>query len=917
MYSHNRKSAKRQFVVTRQILHFAAFFWGTIGYVNTATAEVTVEAYAGAQMGVGKVTLELSPSDAAAALGDYRFSIDEQADRAVYPAGQIPRDRKILRNLLGIQPSGTLTYYFLFLGDAPLKLRIYAPDQLQLDVTPQRNREKYATLLDQWWEEYLNSYKRVHDRAEFPLGPQTYLTAMWSARLGRPMPQLDGQLLRDQAKGGVSAGVLLADEAYRATVLRDLMLNQAAPNRDKNDHPLPSATVPVASAVAPQGEIEVDPIASHVPAECFYVRFGTFNNYLWFRSFMKRWQGDLGNMLVLRSIHRDAAAGVTTQLCLQGSGMSELLGPQLIDDVAIVGMDPYLREGAAIGVMFHAKNSFLLSTGFAQKRKAAVAAHQRATEQLIDIAGHKVSFVSSPDGVLHSYYAMDGQFHLITTSRIMVKRFYEAGSGERPLAAAADFVVARESVGVTRNDSVFAHLSSAFLTQLVSPAYRIEFLRRLQRAEAKRCVVLAELAAEQERFASESIDDLIFGGYLSPAVRHALQRDLAVGPIADSLPTACSTTELESYAQFVDNTTAEVGALVPITVAIHRNRLPANSPPSGRSVPNGVERIGMELYLQRYSATNLASAAKKLGSPSPIRLAPIADDVASAEVVLSGTPGSREPLHLFAGLCDTQIPWGVSGGALRIVSSISDSVDGYVGAWPRPEMLERVLGRPRGPYDNDGIAQAGGTGRLLGLWTSRVGDFLLFSFKRHVLSHVGNQLAMVDAARPAQAWLTVRDIAGTKYEQAASAFGYARARQTSASGSRFMNSLVEQLHVEPSRAKELANELVVGELICPLGGEYVLVEVPGGVRAWTSSAASPSNRFVLTEIPGDYQFPLLEWFRGVSAELLRGDDSLHLSAELIISDTRPAEGPSRDQPPGPNQAEQPAPAEQLPAPSGP
>ena len=47
-------------------------------------------------------------------------------------------------------------------------------------------------------------------------------------------------------------------------------------------------------------------IAAHVPVECFYLRFGSFTNYLWFRDFLDHWQGDLGNMIVLRSIDRGA-----------------------------------------------------------------------------------------------------------------------------------------------------------------------------------------------------------------------------------------------------------------------------------------------------------------------------------------------------------------------------------------------------------------------------------------------------------------------------------------------------------------------------------------------------------------------------------------------------------------------------------
>lgn len=913
----------RQFAATGRILASSVIFFATCCLSSSAQAEVQVEAFAGAQMGVGRVTIDLPAGDSTSSVGDDRFTLREQSGRVLYPAAHRERERKILRRVLGIETPRELTIYFLFLGDAPLELDVYTPERVSLTVNPQRNNETYANLLNDWWEQYLRLYQRVHDTAEYPVGTQTYLTAMCASRLGREMPNLEGQLLRDQGKGGTTTGQILSDEAYRASVLRDLMLDRWAaespsqPNQEPPaaNLPLPSARLPVTTANPPANDAEIvlEPMASHVPAECFYVRFGTFSNYLWFRDFMKRWQGDLGNMLVLRSVRRNAATELSTRLCLKESTMGDMLGPQVIEDVAIVGMDPYIREGAAIGVLFQAKNSFLLSASFAQSRRNAVANHPRATDEQVEVAGQAVSFVSSPDGVLHSYYATDGQYHLVTTSRAMVERFYAAGKGEDPLSGVADFLAARQSIGIDRDDTVFVHLSAAFLSNLTSPAYRIELQRRLRAAEATKCVQLGTLVAAQEGFANESLDDLVHGGYLSESVVEATKLATADSPLADNLPTSCTPGEQRAYLQFVEATIEEAGALVPVTASVHRQPLPGGD----------AEQINVELNLQRYSTTNLAAWAKKLAAPAQIRLAPIAGDLISGEVVLQGMAGSGEAVHLFGGLRDGFVPLDLRGGSVSFATSALRAVEGYVGAWPKPQMLERLLGRPRGPFDNQGIAPAGGVGGLLDLWIRRADDFLLFSFKRNVLAEVGNQLAMVDAARPAQGWLTVHDLVGTQYEQVAAAYGYARSRQTSASASRFMNSLVEQLNTDPATANQLASELTGGEFVCPLGGEYVLVEVPGGVQAWTSSAMSPSNRFLLTEIPADYRFPVLEWFRGMTVELVRGEDSLQLAAQIVVSETRPAAlaPPTAGPPPGevaPPPEPQPSTAtapEELPAPA--
>ena len=50
------------------------------------------------------------------------------------------------------------------------------------------------------------------------------------------------------------------------------------------------------------GNVTIEPLANRVPAECFYVRFGNFNNYLWFHDTLDRWAGDLKNLFNRRGL---------------------------------------------------------------------------------------------------------------------------------------------------------------------------------------------------------------------------------------------------------------------------------------------------------------------------------------------------------------------------------------------------------------------------------------------------------------------------------------------------------------------------------------------------------------------------------------------------------------------------------------
>jgi hypothetical protein len=213
-------------------------------------------------------------------------------------------------------------------------------------------------------------------------------------------------------------------------------------------------------------------------------------------------------------------------------------------------------------------------------------------------------------------------------------------------------------------------------------------------------------------------------------------------------------------------------------------------------------------------------------------------------------------------------------------------------------LLDRFLGGAIGPPDSDGIARHEG---WFNTWQQRHDDFFLFSFQRDVLLEVGPQLAMVEAERPAQIRLRIDDLHDKQIATGVNGVGYMRARQASASASRFMNSLTAQLHVPPNQARDVAEGLVGGHFVDPLGGKYELLEegerasvrgdneradellpAPGARRLWASTAVTPQNRFLLTEIPADYEMPLMEWFRGLNLEVARVDsaDALTLHAEL-------------------------------------
>ncbi|HEX3600470.1 MAG TPA: hypothetical protein VHU84_10035 [Lacipirellulaceae bacterium] len=911
---------------------------------TTASAADHVEAYRGEPFGIGRVTIDLAPGASSAPTVDDRIVLDEAHGRVLYPVMKNGSARRLLRDFLGIETPGRATFLFMFRGDEPLDLVAYTPTPQHLTAQPADNAQKFNDLLGEWWNATSDHYAQVFRQAAYPVVVDNYLTATWARRLNREMPEPKRYLFQRFGIGAPWISQLMANEAYQTQVERDLLTEPVRANdRELVSLPIPPSSLPTPPSALPAPlPSTVEPLAAHVPEECFYLRFGNFTNYLWFRDFMRHWQGDLGNMLVVESVDRNISERLQQQIAVGETKIARVMGPTVVKDVAFIGLDAYLRDGAAMGILFQANNSGLLKNNLNGQRQDAKSKHSDAVEENIQIAGHDVSYIHTPDGRLRSYYAVDGDFHFVASSRVLIERFLQAGAGDRSLAASADFQDCRDAIPLTRDDTIFLFASAPFLQNLASPHYRVELDRRLRSVGEMRAIQLASLAAAAEAQPAKSIEDLIAAELLpagfgerhdgsklvfSPsgpgqgegavvatsAYRDSLRGDAGwMTPIPDMPVDKITTAEARHLAKFEQDLHSTVGSFAPVCAAVKRTDSTAHK---------GWDHIAADVRVARYSQTPVAKWPAMLGEAQTNRVAPIEGDAVSLEIVL-GALG--DPVHLFGGIRDFNSPLVVRQGEVQTAGSITDSIRAYIGGWPKPHLIDRFVGSPKGPLDADGIARTGG---LFDLWFRRADDFFLFSFKRDVLLEVGRQLAVIPAERPAQIRLHIDDLTNKQIATTVNGFGYSRARDTSASASRFMNSLSTQLHVAPEDARALGENLVGGKFACPLGGKYVLVDPstpfnrdaqrsapttdtlpppadgavasatvdsPGVHKLWVSTAPPAENRFLLTVIPADYQMPLMTWFRGLTADVARMNDELWLNAQLdmVHIEVGPPEDPA-------------------------
>lgn len=854
---------------------------------HSCHAAPSIEAYAGEPFGVGKVTIDVLRGEPSIPLSDERFTIWQETGRAMYPVVKQEPGKRLLRRVLSIESPRKVAVYFLFQGDEPFDLSVFSPMEQAVRIQPQQNGQLHRRLLDQWWKEYSGRWNRLCSDPQFPPMAENFLVASLARRLDLDLAASEQGLFASKRSKTSALGELFANEAHLLKLDRERVFHASEP--DEARVPVPEATAwPDLDIDVQQFEgVELEPIATHAPEECFYLRFGKFLNYLWFRDLSEKWQGDLQNMVLRRAINRAADERTQQQLSLKYNAMAKILGPQVVNDLAIIGLDTQTTHGAAIGVLMHAKNNFLLNQDMMRQRRRSLGTFNDAEESTVEIAGVKVSLVATPGGEVRSYYAQQGDFHLVSTSETLVRRFIEAGQGERALAALPSFLQARSRLPIAQDDTVFVFVPERFFENLCSPHCFIENSRRIKSAREPLLLELAGLTAETENSLN---DDLMASGILPIGFGQRTDGSTldAIGgtlvdsvrgtpgffaPIADVDVVDASSEEASAYSNFISRFQKEIGRMPPVAVAVKRQ------PFEGDKVT-----ITFDVLVQPTTGTKVEKLKEWLGEAAPQKLQPVEGNIASLEasvkLELPFGDGQKKAFHAFGGLRDYLSPLAVSQGALVPANGLTEIVRGYVGAWPRLGLFESLTGKEQSMGDQPERINQSMVGDV---WLDNQDDLLLISFKPEVIDEVRPQLAKMEASRPAQIWLSIDDLTGKQFAGTVNALGYMRARETSVAASRMMNSLANQFRVSRPECRELAERLVDGTFECPLGGEYQLLAPERDLEVWASSAITPENRFLLTDVPEDFRLPLLEWFRGLRGDLSYVDNTLSIHLELDLA----------------------------------
>jgi hypothetical protein len=847
-----------------------------------ASARVEATALAGQPFGVATVTL---PARVGAALDPRQLTISDAERRLHYPVVTSGGFRRVLGQLLGADnpPAQTVTVLFLFRGDRPLTLTLNTPTPTEIVVAPQRRPGRaHARMLNEWWREYNAHARRQKQAGDYPTFVHDYLIGMLGQRLELAPPLLTRVTNPTAASTETrrTLELLAGTEKIRADALRRTMQSGIL-RREAATLPPPRdvAWTPWTWNDQPAG-IDIEPIAMHVPQECFYVRFGSFSNYLWLDHLTDEYGGDISRMVAKRGIET-SHGGPEEQMALKQTTLGDLLGEQVIADVAIIGMDAYEQEGAAAGILFQARNQLLGRDLRGQLTDALNKNKERhATLEKIDVGGREVLFLSTPDNRLRSFYAVDGDFHLVTTCRRIVERFFETGAGRGALGASDEFRFARAHMPTARGDTVFVYFSRAFFQGLVSPQYQVELARRLEASTDLTLIKLAQLAAGGEGFPGVSTDQLIAGGFLpvgfgrrpdgsGPILTDETVIDSLRGPQGSFLPIpdtplkAVTPTEAHQYAAKAEYYMRNWKQLDPIAAGIKRYALDNK----------GKERIVIDAVIAPFEETKYGWVASVLGPATQERIQTAPDDIISVQAHVQGglLDASIPPHHMFLGVRDTLPATDLRPDGLLKMLQILRTTPGYLGGWPKPGYLDWLpLGLGGSDPDPFGYSQL-----LFGLWRRQFDAFSVLSFDRGLLEYVSPHLRPVVDPVPAQLRVRVGDLSQAQLRHWLNAMNYERSRQTTIGNLDSMQHIHRQLAVPLEESQATLEDLFDASLVCTLGGDYKLMRNDRGDRWWTSSKLTDQ-----LDVPPDYQSPVLQWFRGANAHLRKTPAGVVVHAQI-------------------------------------
>jgi hypothetical protein len=292
-----------------------------------------------------------------------------------------------------------------------------------------------------------------------------------------------------------------------------------------------------------------EPLAAAAPADFYFVRSRDVEGLFQLLDEGDAWIGPLFRLLDDDPGDRQLFSRYEAELGLKRSATNRTLGPTLIEEVGLVGSDPFLSLGSDLTLLFRVKSETAFNAQLSANLLEYESAHGPIARSESTHEGVKIELRESADHAIHQYRASVAGLSLVSNSLNATRRVISTALGKAPaLAAELDFqyMLSRDA---KVEDTVLVYLGDRFIERAVSAPDRILSARRLiAQSELRRPGYAALLYGWLNGKAPTSLKDLTQSKVVQPSdLKHfdgaSIRFDLG-GPAISSWGTSSSLTPL-------------------------------------------------------------------------------------------------------------------------------------------------------------------------------------------------------------------------------------------------------------------------------------------------------------------------------------------------------------------------------------
>lgn len=815
-----------------------------------------------------------------------------------HPVAVVERDRRVLypvvtrtRETVEGEDVVRLRARFLFRGKEPLHVGVVSGRARTTTIEVTEDEPVRKGELQKWWADYKKQFES--NLGSEPTAAETYLLGMLSRRLGFQPPRSSSRWRSSADMVGGPAewtdlfALLTGTASVRTAMQRTTLLDVQGHGPDAEGVPMPEAVVPPPIELPEFEDPEIEAIARHVPEECFYIRYARPSNIAWLAGAADNFTTLLGGFVSSVTFDDGHRERLARQLALPDSTVARLFADEVVTDVAMIGTDLLVEDGAAVGFVFEVGLQPTFDRWIQRDRDRVLASTPGVERTMVELTGEgfgeaTVERLATQDNQVRSFLVRDGRYRLVTNSRFIARRFLEAGRGHRSLGGLREFGYARSKIGVDRRDPIFAYLSDPFFRSILGPHYRVEMTRRVRARGEIELVELARLAFLAEGHEGRpTIERLIETNLLPESFGERFDGSRPVDspeglvdsergapgtflPVPDTAIEGVTPAERSAYLAF-GRAYARVWQgqrLDPVVVAVH---------------PAGDERdprVAVDVLVTPFARAHYPDPTW-FAAPEHVGIEPITNELFTVDVVFPGqiardfgkNDDGLRPFHVIGGLLDFDV-------ALEVEDAFPKDPGTLEGLGDLPLFL--ALSRSWESMIPSAVV-------VDDKWTVTAdAEFRGDGAGRELATAVGRDLKFVPTDRAAQLRARLADLGRSKLRPAIETVVFCLARQASTRNVLELHRFGEQFRLDPMEARREFERVHRGRLVCPLGGDYVLADDGHLDRRWRGTFWPHDSLAEEDEVPQAFRLPALDWFRGVDLEFSLVGDTLVSHVEVSV-----------------------------------